>query len=661
MFKSDGGADIARVLIPGWDAGRPAEWANDKKEQVKHLKGWVFSAVRAITRGVTSVPLRFYLVREDGTEEEAPFSHPIRELFRKVNPDMTFRDLIDMTFVHLELTGDAYWSLSRATPTGPPVAIWPLPSQYVKIVPGEDNFVDHYEFKGENTEVKLYKRDDVIHFRYASPNDLYYGYSPLQAAAEAVDADESISFSQYRMFRFGLHPDQIIITLPDKLSRVEKKRMSKELQIAYGGRDKASRLFIQDSGVTINRDFIKPREMDYLDSSTTMRRKILGVYGVPEILVGITEDANRSSATASEYVFSRYTIQPKLEYLDGVITEVLCPMFDPNLKAEFDSPVPKDEEKRTKAVVEQWDSGILTRDEARDELGYDPLGGDQGEELKPQRGGTVEMSLAAPTETVKQEEPAAAEVDALLEAIWDREAESVKFTEVMLPDVTEAMVRGAGLEKRRIEKQVIEEFPEWTRALAEWSRVRWDETIGETTIKGLKETLAEGLAAGDTGPMMAARVRKLFDETYVGRATTIARTEIVSAANAGATMAGKQAGMEKKRWIATLDEHTRDDHEAADGQVVGINETFNVGGVSLRYPGDPEATDPSQTINCRCAVSTISGEEKAYYEGIEKVFRAFEWKLERKTEQDVARYFRDAGERTAEAVLAHYAKERAGE
>ncbi len=49
------------------------------------------------------------------------------------------------------------------------------------------------------------------------------------------------------------------------------------------------------------------------------------------------------------------------------------------------------------------------------------------------------------------------------------------------------------------------------------------------------------------------------------------------------------------------DSKTREDHAEADGQEVGMDEPFDVGGEQLMYPGDP-AGSAGNVINCRCTV-----------------------------------------------------------
>jgi len=45
-----------------------------------------------------------------------------------------------------------------------------------------------------------------------------------------------------------------------------------------------------------------------------------------------------------------------------------------------------------------------------------------------------------------------------------------------------------------------------------------------------------------------------------------------------------------KEWIATLDDVTRDEHAAMNGEIRGVNEVFSNGRM---YPGEP---------NCRCVL-----------------------------------------------------------
>jgi hypothetical protein len=60
----------------------------------------------------------------------------------------------------------------------------------------------------------------------------------------------------------------------------------------------------------------------------------------------------------------------------------------------------------------------------------------------------------------------------------------------------------------------------------------------------------------------------------------------------------------KKKWVAILDERTRTSHAQADGQVVDINQPFNVNGYNAQHPRDA-SLPPEETSNCRCVEEHI--------------------------------------------------------
>lgn len=88
------------------------------------------------------------------------------------------------------------------------------------------------------------------------------------------------------------------------------------------------------------------------------------------------------------------------------------------------------------------------------------------------------------------------------------------------------------------------------------------------------------------------------------RTEMIARSETIRASNAGSIEIFRDWGVEKKEWLATQDDRTRPEHLAANGQVVGVDAAFEVGGEYLTYPGDP-AGSPANTIQCRCTVLPV--------------------------------------------------------
>ena len=133
--------------------------------------------------------------------------------------------------------------------------------------------------------------------------------------------------------------------------------------------------------------------------------------------------------------------------------------------------------------------------------------------------------------------------------------------------------------------------------------------ITDTTRKRVMNTVAAGFKAGLGSDAIAAALTESAPRATAGRALVIARTETLAASNLGSDAAARAFGVPlNKEWLATADGRTRDDHDDANGQAVGLDAPFQVGSASLMFPGDGSlGAGPAEVINCRCVVvySTI--------------------------------------------------------
>lgn len=132
--------------------------------------------------------------------------------------------------------------------------------------------------------------------------------------------------------------------------------------------------------------------------------------------------------------------------------------------------------------------------------------------------------------------------------------------------------------------------------------------IAETTRKRIQDTLIasqnEGLLSSEIGKVLRAVV---IDPK---RALTIARTESTLANSMGKELSASQWANETaqelyKTWVHSGNRNERPSHVLAQGQAIPANASFNVGGESLRYPGDLSGS-AANVINCGCTVVYVS-------------------------------------------------------
>ncbi len=128
--------------------------------------------------------------------------------------------------------------------------------------------------------------------------------------------------------------------------------------------------------------------------------------------------------------------------------------------------------------------------------------------------------------------------------------------------------------------------------------------INDTTKLFIRALLSEAKESGWNPKTAAREMRRRWGDVSRERAERIARTEMIGAANRGSQIGAEEVSRDtglqmRKVWIATRDTRTRDTHAAADGDAVGLNEPFIVGGYELMHPGDQSAP-ASEVVNCRC-------------------------------------------------------------
>ena len=120
----------------------------------------------------------------------------------------------------------------------------------------------------------------------------------------------------------------------------------------------------------------------------------------------------------------------------------------------------------------------------------------------------------------------------------------------------------------------------------------------------LNSAIAQGILQGETTDEIAKRLAQVTDMD-MNSAVRNAATMVTSAQNGGrmdAIHRAEDMGIPtKKKWISTLDGHTRPTHRKADGEIVATDAKFSNG---LLYPGDPQGP-PAEVYNCRCVLSAF--------------------------------------------------------
>ncbi|MEV0915433.1 phage portal protein [Streptomyces sp. NPDC049967] len=340
-----------------------------------------YRCVAAIADNGSSVPLA--VRRPDGSEIEG---HPISHLFnKKPNPQMSARLFKSILLQQGELAGQSFVWLDRGeTGIGDVEAMHPVFDPVDVIVskplaqrPTTADIIGFMIRRLDGVQVPVLP-EEMLWLRYPHPFDPLGCLAPWKAARHAVDMDAYAREWQRSSYQNGATPTGVVYLgemEPDELTKSRAAWRSSMQGPANAGKNLlvASPPGSQSKGVEYVRVGLTAEEMDYLESRVANSAEVMMAFGVPhDYLSAGTTYENR---TAAKTLLWSDTIKPKLELIGSEIDRILLP--SDSEEAEFDlSGIDALQESRT-AVVERTvslvDSDILMLDEARADVGRDPL------------------------------------------------------------------------------------------------------------------------------------------------------------------------------------------------------------------------------------------------------------------------------------------------
>lgn len=339
------------------------------EELLAAYTSWVYACVDIRAKSVAAA--RFRLYKRVGVDEfEEIEDHPMYELLERPNPWETKVEFFQRTVQYLDLLGDSYWNVSQ-NGLRRPAELWILPSEAMKIIPSERDFISGYELRKTGGGKVPFSVDEIVHLKYPNPANPYYGMAPLQAAHLGVKIDKYQNVFQTKFYQNSALPP-VILETEKGLTPGNRDELRDHWHQLYGGENQG-KTAVLDNGLKAKPLGINPKDLDWLASNRTTRDQILAIFGVPASKLGLVEDVNRASAVANDYTLAVNVVEPILKLIDAKLTLDIAKRFDPRLVVIHDSTVPRDRTEEANTMRQRLDAGMTTRNEERKQLGYKPV------------------------------------------------------------------------------------------------------------------------------------------------------------------------------------------------------------------------------------------------------------------------------------------------
>jgi HK97 family phage portal protein len=632
------------------EASTPAKFVNTYGEV-----GWVFACVSRISSAIAETKWRLYS-QDNRNERTEILDHPILDLFDFVNEFHTGLEMMEQTQTFIDLLGEAFWLVLKDQ-AGQPAEIWVLNPNKIKVVPDKKMYIKGYVYKNGNDEIPL-NIADVVHIKLPNPKNPFRGQSPLGSVNADIEAEKHSSSYNRTFFQNSAEPSGVI-QFEGTLTDSQYERLRYQWNKQYQGSSNAHKVAILEGGASWQGNMVTHRDMQFRDLRIMNRDVIMGVYGMPKHILGIAEDVNRANAEASEYTFARWVLKPRLERIKAKLNEQFIPMYSQeNLILDYDTPIP-DDIARNLAVADQgFKAGYITRNEARHKIGLEPT--EDGDMFMEPLSSVAHMMGQTQARTTKAQEldqkseelrwkafiegqaPIENEFANTLGKYFDEQKNAVtknieaevtddnvfdenmwneKLFEILKILIKKALLKGADNTKREIEDRVNN----GQRMIKKDTDIRFAFDVDDESAdivsyienQGLKKAKGINKITGNliTAELVDARnsglgAKETADKVRSvsgfarGRAEKIARTETIGALNFGSLQSSKQSEIVKsKKWLAALDEVTRETHEEANGQIVGLDEEFIVGFDSMLTPCTGNLAE--ENVNCRCTITEV--------------------------------------------------------
>ena len=347
-------------------------------EYIDSLRGWVYACVSVRADEVARANIRLYQAQGEDVNEIT--SHPILDLIYRPNPYMTKFDLMWLTSVYLDTTGEAPWFLYIEN--GKIRGIYLLrPDRLTPIGfddPKGQQVLQKYRYQTLAGAFVDIDPQELIFIKNPDPSNPFRGMSIVKAAAVTIDIDDYAEQFNKSFFYNSARPDALM-TSEKNLTDKQVKELKKQIGEMYSGYTNAHKVMVLAGGLDFKPLALSQKDMDFLAQQNFTRDKILALFRVPRTVLGLTDDVNRANAEATDYVFARRTVTPILERIFEQLNEFFVPLFSNTaLFLDFDDVVPLDAERDSRIQSAQIANGIKTVNEVRSENGDAAVeGGDQ--------------------------------------------------------------------------------------------------------------------------------------------------------------------------------------------------------------------------------------------------------------------------------------------
>lgn len=605
---------------------------------------YVYRAVRTIVQAASAIP---WVVQD--SKGEPIENHEFTNVWEKPNKSFSGQDNMEFIIAHQLLCGNSL--IQPIIVRGRPREFWIVMPDLVKPIPSDapGEWLKGWEVTSADGVQKTVPPEQFVHFMQMDPGNPYWGIGPLMAAARTIDTDNEAQDTQkVSMQNRGVTDGVFAHEAPLSPEQFEEaRRQVRENFLAKGKRREP---WVLGAGTKWIQMSLTAVEMDFIASRLHNKRDIAGAFGISPIFLGDLEQSSYNNMMEARKSLYEDVVIPLLDDIKSTLNLKIAPLYGDIVITYDISRIPALREDFTKKVEQAktlWAMGVpFDQINHRLEMGFEEFAGwDRGylpltllptgapvkmidadyktldlqtDEQKDAHWKKIDLrrvawwgvvtkkvkplyedEIKAIEKVIKGKKPDELE-SAASEAIEGQHAEWEKMMTAILTALIENFgdetAEDLGGEPSKSDKREAKwQFDPFSAASRAWIVKNGASSVTSilaTNLLDVKRVILVGMDEKLSTTQIARNLRKFYTDQSSFKAMRVARTEVCKASSFGNLEAARQSKIvETKTWLTSRDDRVRDEHEAMEGETVGLNDVFSNG---LEFPSEPM---------CRCVLT----------------------------------------------------------
>lgn len=338
-----------------------------------------FRSVKLIAEAAAALPL---VLQDLDRRYDA---HPILSLIARPNGAQGRAELFEALYGQILLSGNGYVEAVTGE-LGVPLELHILRSDRMSVVPGGDGWPVAFEYAVSGKKHRFHVPPEgpspICHIKSFHPQDDHYGFSPMQAAASALDVHNAASRWSKALLDNAARPSGAIVYKgtdgQGSLGPDQYDRLLSEMESHHTGAANAGRPMLLEGGLDWKPMGFSPSDMEFQKTKEAAAREIALSFGVPPMLLGIPGDATYANYSEANRAFYRLTVLPLATRVTAAISAWLTGFTEDavELRPDLDQ-VPALAAERDQQWARIASASFLTDAEKRAALGLPKLPDDE--------------------------------------------------------------------------------------------------------------------------------------------------------------------------------------------------------------------------------------------------------------------------------------------